>query len=221
MSRGSLAWVDTVAPDDAHGRTREIYDAIAARNGRVHNLYRAHSLRPETMEGADRLYQAVLHCADNTLAPWRAELIATYTAALTRCRYAYLNHGANFVHHFADEARGQRILDALWTSLPRDELDEKTLALLDYTAKLTLHPQDMDESDASALRAAGVDDGELVEANQICSSFNYYARCLNGLGTGLDQAVGLHQGDDAPRSRRAPAARSGPDRPRGRLPEGR
>ena len=191
MTAETIAWTDTVAPEDARGRMREIYEGLSVRNGRVHNLYRAHSLRPETMEGADLLYQAVLHCSDNTLEPWRAELIATYTAALTKCRYAYVNHGANFVHHFPDEARGRRILDLLWTSLPTEELDAKSLAFLDYANKLTLRPQDMNADDVAALREAGVDDGEIVEANQICASFNYYVRCLNGLGTALDEQVGL------------------------------
>ena len=151
MTSEAVAWIETVSPEEARGRTREIYEALTARNGRIHNLYRAHSLRPETMEGSDLLYQAVLHCADNRFEAWRGELIATWTAALTGCRYAFLNHGANFVADFPDEERGQRILDALWTALPRDEFDEKTLALLDYAEKLTLRPQDMDESDISAL----------------------------------------------------------------------
>ncbi len=198
MTSEAVAWIETVSPEDARGRTREIYKALTARNGRVHNLYRAHSLRPETMEGSDLLYQAVLHCADNSFEAWRGELIATWTAALTRCRYAFLNHGANFVLDFPDKERGQRILDALWTALPREEIDAKSLALLDYAEKLTLRPQDMDASDISALRNAGVDEGEIVEANQICASFNYYVRSLNGLGTVLDEEVGLSpSGEDA------------------------
>ena len=202
MTSEAVAWIQTVSPEDAHGRTREIYDALTARNGHIHNLYRAHSLRPETMEGSDLLYQAVLHCADNRFEAWRGELIATWTAALTGCRYAFLNHGANFVADFPDQERGQRILDALWTALPRDEFDDKTLALLDYAEKLTLRPQDMDESDISALRGAGVDEGEVVEANQICASFNYYVRCLNGLGTVLDEEIGLSPSGEGARSSR-------------------
>ena len=202
MTSEAVAWTESVSPEDARGRTREIYDALAARNGRIHNLYRAHSLRPETMESSDLLYQAVLHCADNSFEAWRGELIATWTAALGGCRYAFLNHGANFVADFPDGERGQRILDALWTALPRDEFDEKTLALLDYAEKLTLHPQDMNESDISALRDAGVDEGEVVEANQICASFNYYVRCLNGLGTVLDEEVGLSFSEQSAKSTR-------------------
>ena len=200
MTSEAVAWIESVSPEEAHGRTREIYDALTARNGRIHNLYRAHSLRPETMEGSDLLYQAVLHCADNRFEAWRGELIATWTAALTGCRYAFLNHGANFVADFPDQERGQRILDALWTALPREEFDDKTLALLDYAEKLTLRPQDMDESDISALRDAGVDEGEVVEANQICASFNYYVRCLNGLGTVLDEEIGLSPSEDGAKS---------------------
>lgn len=200
MTSEAVAWIESVSPEEARGRTREIYDALTARNGRIHNLYRAHSLRPETMEGSDLLYQAVLHCADNRFEAWRGELIATWTAALTGCRYAFLNHGANFVADFPDRERGQRILDALWTALPREEFDDKTLALLDYAEKLTLRPQDMDESDISALRDAGVDEGEVVEANQICASFNYYVRCLNGLGTVLDDEVGLSPSEQSANS---------------------
>lgn len=210
MTSEAVAWIETVSPEDARGRTREIYEALTARNGRIHNLYRAHSLRPETMEGSDLLYQAVLHCADNRFEAWRGELIATWTAALTGCRYAFLNHGANFVADFPDGERGQRILDALWTAVPRGEFDDKTLALLDYAEKLTLRPQDMDESDISALRDAGVDAGEIVEANQICASFNYYVRCLNGLGTVLDEEIGLSSsGEGAKSSREQASAKRG------------
>lgn len=210
MTSEAVAWIETVSPEDARGRTREIYDALTARNGRIHNLYRAHSLRPETMEGSDLLYQAVLHCADNRFEAWRGELIATWTAALTGCRYAFLNHGANFVADFPDGERGQRILDALWTAVPRGEFDDKTLALLDYAEKLTLSPQDMDESDISALRDAGADAGEIVEANQICASFNYYVRCLNGLGTVLDEEIGLSSsGEGAKSSREQASAKRG------------
>ena len=206
MTSEAVAWIESVSPEEARGRTREIYDALTARNGRIHNLYRAHSLRPETMEGSDLLYQAVLHCADNSFEAWRGELIATWTAALAGCRYAFLNHGANFVADFPDQERGQRILDALWTALPREEFDDKTLALLDYAEKLTLRPQDMDVSDISALRDAGVDEGEVVEANQICASFNYYVRCLNGLGTVLDEEIGLSPSEDGAQSTREQAS---------------
>ena len=40
----------------------------------------------------------------------------------------------------------------------------------------------MERADVDALVAAGLDDGEILEANQIVGYFNYVNRCLNGLG---------------------------------------
>ena len=43
--------------------------------------------------------------------------------------------------------------------------------------------------DCSFLRDAGVDDGQILEANQIIGYFNYVNRCLNGLGVSTDNDV--------------------------------
>ena len=40
----------------------------------------------------------------------------------------------------------------------------------------------MARADIDALRAAGADEGEILEANQVCAYFNYSNRLLNGLG---------------------------------------
>ena len=187
-----IAWVDTVAYEAAGERLKEIYDEASSQIGEVHNLYRAHSLRPETVDGSDRLYKAVLHCPDNTLPPWLGELVATYVAALTECHYAFVNHGANFCHHLDDPERAARIMAALPSRVPEEELDEKSLALLEYTRKLTLEPGKMGRQDIEPLRGVGLTDGEIVETNQICAGFNYWTRTLNGLGVELDAWTGLY-----------------------------
>ena len=56
------------------------------------------------------------------------------------------------------------------------------LALLRYAEKLTTTPGHMEESDVIALREEGLDDGQILEANQIICYFNYVNRSLNGLG---------------------------------------
>ena len=50
--------------------------------------------------------------------------------------------------------------------------------------------------DVEALRAAGLDDGEILEANQIICYFNYVNRSLNGLGVTLENdVVGYYAAD--------------------------
>ena len=40
----------------------------------------------------------------------------------------------------------------------------------------------MVEADIAARQEAGANDGEILEANQVCAYFNYSNRLLNGLG---------------------------------------
>ena len=51
-----------------------------------------------------------------------------------------------------------------------------------YAEKLTTGPGTMVEADVTALRTAGLDDGAILEANQIICYFNYVNRSINGLG---------------------------------------
>ena len=61
--------------------------------------------------------------------------------------------------------------------------------MLRYIRKLTQAPQFVVEDDIRAARAAGADDGEILEANQVCAYFNYSNRLLNGLGVSTEGDV--------------------------------
>ena len=52
-----------------------------------------------------------------------------------------------------------------------------------YAEKLTLRPGVMKRSDIGTLSEAMLDDGEILEANQIIGHFNYVNRCLIGHST--------------------------------------
>ena len=151
-------------------------------HGTVDNVMRVHSLRPNTMRGHVSLYRAALHDDANTLPQWLQETISSYVSILNDCPYSLANHWANARHLIDDEARADMIEAALHNRTPEDALDGAELALLRYAEKLTSSPGAMVESDIEALRAAGVDDGQILEANQIVGYFNYVNRCLNGLG---------------------------------------
>ncbi len=53
----------------------------------------------------------------------------------------------------------------------------------------TLSPENMAQADIAVLKAAGIDDGQILEANQIICYFNYVNRSLNGLGVSTDGDV--------------------------------
>jgi len=61
-------------------------------------------------------------------------------------------------------------------------LDAGQIAAMAYARKLTEAPADMTEADVAALRAAGWEDGEILEINQVCAYFAYANRTVLGLG---------------------------------------
>ena len=102
------AWIRMIAPERATGRLAELYERVKTPHGTVDNVMRAHSLRPESLEGHVVLYRSVLHNEANTLAFWFLEAIATYVSLTNRCHYATTHHSANMRRLLADESRGRR-----------------------------------------------------------------------------------------------------------------
>ena len=190
------AWIAMISDEEADD---DLLDALAlARtpHGTVDNVMRVHSLRPNTMHGHVALYRAALHDDANTLPTWLQETISSYVSILNDCPYSLANHWKNARHLIGDEARADRIEAALHARNPEDALEGRELALMRYAEKLTLAPGAMMEADVAALRAVGLDDGAILEANQIVGYFNYVNRCLNGLGvTTAGDIVGYYAED--------------------------
>jgi uncharacterized peroxidase-related enzyme len=63
----------------------------------------------------------------------------------------------------------------------------RLVALLEYARKLTLTPAEIVEQDLERLRAHGLDDRAIVDANQIVSYYNYVNRVADGLGVQLER----------------------------------
>ena len=176
------SWIKMINDDDADADLQEALDAARTPHGTIDNVMRVHSLRPNTMHGHIKLYRAVLHDEANTLPTWLQEVIGSYVSALNECDYSYANHWKNAAHLIGDKSRADAIEDALKRRCLTDAFDGAELALLQYAETLTLTPGKMKEANVRALQNAGLDDGQILEANQIIGYFNYVNRCLNGLG---------------------------------------
>lgn len=192
------AWIRMIEDQDADPELLEVLKLARTPHGTVDNVMRVHSLRPNTMKGHVILYRAALHDDANTLPVWLQEVIGSYVSLLNDCDYSYANHWANAKHLMGDDAKADAAETALKERKPEDAFDGKTLALLRYAQKLTLTPGEMVRDDVTALTEAGVDDGEILEANQIIGYFNYVNRCLNGLGVTTEgDIVGYYSSSDS------------------------
>jgi len=171
-----------ISDEEADEAVAKAFEFARTPHGTVDNVMRVHSLRPSTLYGHVTLYRACLHDEGNTIPTWFQEVISSYVSTLNNCSYSYANHWSNARHLLGDEARANAIEAALKARRPEDAFDGSQLAILRYAEKLTLDPGNMVKADVDALKAEGVDDGEILEANQIVGYFNYVNRLLSGLG---------------------------------------
>lgn len=187
------AWISMINDANAGSDLRAALNNARTPHGTVDNVMRVHSHRPNTMNGHVALYRAALHDNANTLPTWLQETIASYVSVLNDCVYSYANHWKNAAHLIGDTARASQIEAAMQDRSPEDVFEGAELALMQYAEKLTLQPGEMIEADVSVLRDAGLDDGAILEANQIICYFNYVNRSINGLGvTTVGDIVGYY-----------------------------
>lgn len=190
------AWISMISDVEADAELAEALKLARTPHGTVDNVMRVHSHRPNTMRGHIALYRAALHDDGNSLPTWLQETISSFVSILNNCPYSLANHWANARHLIANEPKADAIEKALNTGELESCFSGRELALLNYAKKLTLTPGEMEQNDVDALRREGLDDGEILEANQIVGYFNYVNRLLNGLGVTTEgDTVGYYSDD--------------------------
>jgi uncharacterized peroxidase-related enzyme len=193
-----MSWIDIVTKEQAEGRLRELYERVAGPGGKVDNVLQVHSLRPHTLEAHMALYKSVLHHSGNMLPKWLHETIGVYVSLLNGCSYCVEHHSAGLSKLLQDENRLREIGRALETGLFAEAFGPRERAILNYAQQLTRSPGEVREAAIEEMRVAALDDGEILEVNQVVSYFAYVNRTVLGLGvTTKGDTLGLSPNDSA------------------------
>ncbi len=189
-------WIETVDIDKAAGRLKALYQRIKGPDGQIDNILRVHSLRPHTLEGHMALYKGVMHHPGNRLPKWQLEMLGVYVSLLNGCAYCVAHHYAGLRRLLEDDARATEIRDALQADAPERALDGAPLAMARYARSLTAEPAAIDEAPVAAMRRQGLDDGQILEVNQVVAYFAYANRTVLGLGVATaGETLGLSPSD--------------------------
>lgn len=191
-----MTWITTISYQDAAGRLRKLYDRVKGPGDNVDNIMMAHSLRPHSMEGHMALYKNVLHHSANALPKSLLETLGVYVSLLNGCGYCVEHHFQGLQRLLGDEARGNAIRAALEAEKPEQALAGRELAAARYARALTVQPTRIDEAAIASLRDAGLEDGEILEINQVVAYFAYANRTVLGLGINTEgDELGLSPND--------------------------
>ena len=81
-----MAWIRTVADEDAQGRLAKSFEAARSRAGGVANIVRTMSLNPRVLDASMGLYVAALQ-GDSPLSRAQREMLAVVVSRANDCHY--------------------------------------------------------------------------------------------------------------------------------------
>ncbi len=187
-----MTWIDCIPYEESEGKLRKLYDRVKGPDNNVDNIMLAHSLRPGSLLGHMTLYKNVLHHSGNAMPKWFLEALGLYVSLLNKCAYCVEHHYKGMERLLGDVAEAQKVRAALEMELPEKAFSGDRLALMGYAYRLTREPHALQQQDIQALRDAGLDDGRILEANQVIAYFGYANRTVLGLGVHTDgDIIGL------------------------------
>jgi alkylhydroperoxidase family enzyme len=81
-----MAWIKTIAPEEATGELKGLYDDAVRRAGRVFNIVSVQSLNPPVLDASMKIYLAVMY-GPSSLSRAEREMLATVTSWANDCFY--------------------------------------------------------------------------------------------------------------------------------------
>ncbi|MDB4919793.1 carboxymuconolactone decarboxylase family protein [Mucilaginibacter sp.] len=143
-----------ISPDEATGKTKELFDAIQGKLGLVPNMMRTMGNSPALLEGYLNLSGALSH---GKLGAKTGELLALAISQKNNCDYCLSAHtfiGEKLVHIDASTLQNARNANAA---------DAKTDAILKFANVLVNKQGLVSDADVDTIKAAGLTDGEIGE----------------------------------------------------------
>lgn len=81
-----MAWIDTIAEEDADGLLKDIYAQARRRAGRIFNILKVQSLNPAVLRSSIAFYVDLMR-GPSPLSRAQREMIATVVSSINECHY--------------------------------------------------------------------------------------------------------------------------------------
>lgn len=191
-----MSFIKTISYKEATNSLKRLYDKVKGPNNNIDNIMLVHGLRPNTMVGHMALYKNVLHHGNNTIPKWFLETIGVYVSLLNNCSYCVDHHYKGLQRLLNDNIKAEVIKKRLITNSYEAFFDKDYSLVLRYAETLTINPVQITQNHINQLKEEGVDDGQILEINQVVSYFNYANRTVLGLGVNIEgDILGLSPND--------------------------
>ena len=143
------------------------FDKCREKLGFVPNVLRAYAFDNTKLQAFIDMVDDLM-LGDSGLSKLEREMIAVAVSAVNHCHYCLTAHGAAVRQRGKDPELGELIAQNYRAA----RLDARQKAMLDFSVKLTEHPDKIEEADREALRRAGFSDRDIWDIAAIAGFYN-------------------------------------------------
>lgn len=173
--------ITPVAPEEATGAVRDLYEHDLAAKGFIANYTLLFSLRPDAFRAWRQLVGAVMSTMDTR----RYELVTLAAAEALRSRYCVAAHGAILESSYYDRPQ----LEAIVHDFRQAGLAPLEVAVMAFAEKIALHAHAVTDSDVDQLRTLGLGDAEILDVALAAAARSFFGKTLDALGCEPDEAL--------------------------------
>ncbi len=173
-----MSRIKVIEPEEAFGRLKEIYDDIIKTRGKLADVHKIQSLRPESIVHHMDLYLEIMF-SKSELSRAEREMMAVVVSVSNGCKYCQMHHAQALNHYWKSDER----ISLLKKDYHQSGLSSREIALCEFARKLTISPNIYkDEQQLQLLRNEGISDNGLLDATLVVAYFNFVNRIVLALG---------------------------------------
>jgi uncharacterized peroxidase-related enzyme len=178
-----MARVELIDPEQAEGRTHEVFERVKAYYKMVPGLQQALNYLPET---TDALWTLSLNTAmEGTIREELKRVFFAVTAYEVECEYCVAAH---MIALMGKEWSRQECVDII-EGKPSPRLTDKENAAVDFARIVGRRPAGVTDEMADKLRALGWTDAEIVEIVASVALMRYTTTVASALDVPLEEAM--------------------------------
>jgi len=175
-----MAFIRTIAPEDAQGAAHEMYRQVEQAMGHVPNWALAFSLRP----GVRDAWAALQASIRSNLSVRSYELATLAAARALRSSYCTLAHGKILTDKVFDAAA----VTAIMQNAGDTPLEPRERAMMEFAERVAVAADRITSAEIDGLRSHGYSDDEIFDLAATAAARCFFSKLLDALGVQADAA---------------------------------
>jgi uncharacterized peroxidase-related enzyme len=173
-----MSRIKVIEPEDATGRLLEIYNDIVKKRGKLADVHKIQSLRPESIELHIDLYLEIMF-SKSELSRAEREMMAVVVSVANGCEYCRMHHTQALNHYWKNDEK----ISMLCADFEKAGLTARELVLCGFANLLTRNPEAFrNEKYLTPVKKIGIADNGILDATLVVAYFNFVNRIVLAVG---------------------------------------